>query len=69
MEVYRNTRRRSRYHSLSQDERLRKLEGRRGKRRRHSKKPGLYHDVDREWERARNNMPVETAGEEDEQAK
>ncbi len=51
MEVHRHSRHRSRAHSFTNAERVSDAKSKRGDNNRHSKKPRIYRDIDRDWKR------------------
>jgi len=51
MEVHRHSRHRSRAHSFLNEERVSKAKSKRGKKSHHSKKPRIYRDIDRDWDK------------------
>jgi len=51
MEIHRHSRHRSRAHSLLQQEKIAKEAELKSKKKHHSKKPKIYRDIDREWNR------------------
>jgi len=55
MEVFRHARRRSRYHSLSNEELLRKKRSKRPANTKTSKKKHVYHAIDEQWRRHQND--------------
>ena len=69
MEVFRHSRRRSRYHSLNKSELLRKKESLRSVQTRQSRKFRIYDDIDEAWERESNQVSFDTLDEEQTQTK
>jgi hypothetical protein len=55
MEVFRHSRRRSRYHSLSKEELLRKKRSNRPAHTKTSKKKQLYQAIDEQWRRHKDD--------------
>ncbi len=55
MEIYRHSRHRSRAHSLFHQEKIAKEAEHRSKKKHHSKKPRIYRDIDREWNKNKFN--------------
>ena len=51
MEVHRHSRHRSRAHSFISGEKKSQAKAKRGDKGRHSKKPRIYRDIDRNWKR------------------